>query len=310
MELIFAGTAFSVLVLLISILVTIPFSSWLANRVGAIDLPGEIKIHSQPTPRLGGLGILLAFVLSLSVLLFFVELSIPNYPESVVLIVSLISLATIGYLDDVQDLPASPRLVLEGIIGVMLVISVIGTDISWIILGIAWFWIVGLINAYNFLDGLDGLAGSIATVNLLALGIMLFYSGNGFFALVAAILALATCGFLCFNWPPATVFMGDVGSLSLGFVISTLSLILIVDQNLAVNAILAVTLSAALPLGDLVATVFRRLISGQSLFQGDRGHFYDLLVNRVGLSKPQAMYYSLSIALLTAGFGIVTFMAL
>ena len=309
MELIFAGIAWIIFVLLISIFLTIPFSSWLANRVGAIDLPGEIKIHAQPTPRLGGLGILLAFVLSLSVLLFVLELSIPDNQELGVLLVLLISLAIIGYLDDVQNLPASWRFVLEGIIGIILVLAIMGTNISWIMLGIAWFWVVGLINAYNFLDGLDGLAGSIATANLLALGIMLFYSGNGFFALVAATLALATCGFLRFNWPPASIFMGDIGSLSLGFVISALSLILLVDQSFSANAILAVILAAALPLGDLVATVIRRLINQQSLFQGDRGHFYDLLVNRVGLSKPKAMYYSFSVALLVSGFGVVTFIS-
>ena len=310
MELIFNGIGYSVFILAVTIFLTIPFSSWLADRVGAIDLPGEIKIHSQATPRLGGLGILLAFLLSLSSLLIIIDIpiSVPVYRQLVVLFVLLFCLAIVGFLDDVRNL-LTPwlRFVLEGIIGVILVLSLMGTEINWVVLGIAWFWVVGLINAYNFLDGLDGLAGGIATVNLLALGIMLFISGNEFLAIVASTLALATCGFLRYNWPPATIFMGDIGSLSLGFVISALSLVLVVNENFSANAILAVTLAAILPLGDLVATVFRRFINGKPLFQGDRGHFYDLLVDRAGLSAPNAMRLSLLLAIIFCGLSVIAF---
>ena len=136
---------------------------------------------------------------------------------------------------------------------------------------------------------------------------MLFISGNEVLAIVAITLALAICGFLRYNWPPATIFMGDIGSLSLGFVISALSLVLVVNENFSANAILAVTLAAILPLGDLVATVFRRFINGKPLFQGDRGHFYDLMIDKAGLSKPKAMYLSLLIALVFCGLSIIAF---
>ena len=310
MELILSGITYSIAVLAISVFLTIPFSSWLADRVGAIDLPGEIKIHTQATPRLGGLGILLSFLLSLSSLLIIIDIpvSVPVYRQLLVLFVLLFCLAIVGFLDDVHNL-LTPwlRFVLEGIIGVILVLSLMGTEINLLVLTIAWFWVVGLINAYNFLDGLDGLAGGIATINLLALGIMLFISGNEFLAIVASTLALAICGFLRYNWPPASIFMGDIGSLSLGFVISALSLILVVNENFSANAILAVTLAAILPLGDLVATVFRRFISGKPLFQGDRGHFYDLLVDRAGLSAPNAMRLSLLLAIIFCGLSVIVF---
>ena len=307
MELIITGIAYSVAVLVVSIFLTIPFSSWLGSRVGAIDLPGEIKIHSQPIPRLGGLGILLTFVLSLGGLLVIMDVSVPVYRQLGVLFALLFCLAIIGFLDDLRNLTPWLRFVVEGIIGVLLVLSVVGTEISWIVLVVAWFWVVGLVNAYNFLDGMDGLAGSVATVNLLALATMLLISGNEFLAIVASTLALATCGFLRYNWPPATIFMGDIGSLCLGFVISALSLVLVVNENFSANAIVAVTLAAILPLGDLIATVFRRFINGKSLFQGDRGHFYDLLVDRAGLSTPQAMYLSLFVALVVCSLGIIVF---
>lgn len=307
MELILTGIIYSIVVLAMGIFVTIPFSSWIAARVGAIDLPGEIKVHSQPTPRLGGLGILLTFLLSLGGLLATMEVSATVHSQLVVLVTLLICLAFVAFVDDVRSLSPWLRFMPEGIIGVALPVSVIGTDMSWIILVIAWFWVVGLINAYNFLDGLDGLAGSIATVNLFALGIMLFISGDGIFAIVAVTFALATCGFLRFNWPPASIFMGDIGSLSLGFIISALSLILVVNESFSLNSILGVTLATALPLGDLIATVFRRFFSGKDLFQGDRGHFYDLLVDRLGLSKPQAMYFSFFMALVIGGLSIIAF---
>lgn len=307
MELILTGTIYSIIVLAIGIFVTIPFSSWIAARVGAIDLPGEIKVHSQPTPRLGGLGILLTFLLSLSGLWAMTNVPSIVLNQLVILLVLLLCLATIAFFDDVRSLSPWLRFIPEGLIGFVLGVSLIGIEMNWLVLVIAWFWVVGLINAYNFLDGLDGLAASIATVNLLVLGVILFISGNETFAIVAATFALATCGFLRFNWPPASIFMGDIGSLSLGFIISALSLVLVVNESFSINAILTVTLAAALPLGDLIATVFRRLFSGKSIFQGDRGHFYDVLVDRAGLSKPQSMYASLFMAVLVGILSIIVF---
>ena len=308
MELIIIAIAYSAAVLVVSIFLTIPFSSWLASRVGAIDMPGEIKIHSQPIPRLGGLGILLTFLLSLSGLLVAMDVPVTvTYRQLGVLLALLFCLAIVGFLDDVRDLKPLLKLALEGIIGIVLILSLVGTEISWAVAAIAWFWVVGLVNAYNFLDGLDGLAGSIAAVNLLALTIMFLISGNGFLSIVAGTLALATCGFLYYNWPPAIIFMGDIGSLSLGFVISALSLILLVNESFSVNVILAVTLAAGLPLGDLTFTVLRRLLHGKALFKGDREHFYDLLVNIAGLSGPNSMRLCLLLALMSSSLSVIAF---
>ncbi|MEL6439654.1 MAG: MraY family glycosyltransferase [Cyanobacteria bacterium J06621_8] len=307
MGLIFTSLIYSAFVLFISIFLTIPFSSWLARLVGAMDLPGEIKVHSQPTPRLGGLGILLAFILPLAGLFWFIDVPPAVHRQLIILLGLLISLAICAYLDDVYNLTPILRLVVEGVIGSILVLSIIGMGLNWLLLIIAWFWIVGLINAYNFLDGLDGLAGSVATVNLCALTILLLLSGNDFLAIVAITMALSTCGFLRYNLPPASIFMGDIGSLSLGFIISTLSLILVVNENFSLNSLVAVTLAAALPLGDLVVSVIRRFLQGKSLFQGDRGHFYDVMVDRGGLSKPQATYFSLAIALVLSSLSVIAF---
>ncbi len=307
MDLILTAIIYSILVLSINIFVAIPFSSWVAVRAGAIDLPGEIKVHSTPTPRLGGLGILLTFLLAVSALTMNFDFSSIALHRLVVLMTLLICLGVVGFLDDVHNLSPLLRFIVEGVIGIVLTVSILGANISWPLLIVSWFWIVGLINAYNFLDGLDGLAASVATANLIALGIVFFISGNSLFALVAGTMALATCGFLRFNWPPASIFMGDIGSLSLGFIISALSLILVANESFSTNSMLAVVLAAILPLGDLTATVFRRFLSGKPLFQGDRGHFYDVLVDRFGFTKSQVVYFSLIMALVVGSLSILIF---
>lgn len=307
MELVLISIAYSLAVLIVSIFLTVPFSSWLARLVGAIDLKGDIKVHTEPTPRLGGLGILLAFFLGLGGLLLTIDIPDGQYWQLILILSLLTSLAICGYFDDVRSLSPSLRFLVEGLIGFIFVLVILGGSLNWAILVTGWFWIVGLINAYNFLDGLDGLAGSIATVNLFALAIMLLLSGNDFLAIAACTMALATCGFLRYNLPPASIFMGDIGSLCLGFIIAALSLILVFNQNFSASSLLAVILAASLPFGDLIATVIRRLLSGKSLFQGDRGHFYDVMTDRFGLSKSQATYYSLFAALVLASSALVVF---
>lgn len=291
----------------LSIWLTVPFSTWLADRIGAIDLPGKNKIHSQPTPRLGGLGILLAFVLTLSGLLLVIDIPSIIYRQVVVLFPLILCIAVVGFLDDVYNLRAWIKFVLEGIIGIILVLSLIGAGTWWAIAVITWFWIVGLINGYNFLDGLDGIAASVATMHLFALAAMFLISGNGFLAIVAGTLAVATLGFLRYNWPPATIFMGDIGSLSLGFVISALSLLLVINESFSFNAILAVMLAASLPLGDLSLTFVRRLVNRKPLFLADRGHFYDQMVDRGNLSELNAIRLSLIIAVAVGVLGVITF---
>jgi UDP-GlcNAc:undecaprenyl-phosphate GlcNAc-1-phosphate transferase len=289
----------------LAIWLTIPFSIWLAGRVGAIDMPGKYKIHARPIPRLGGLGILLAFGLILSALLLAMDISITIYQQVIVLLILLIGVAAIGFLDDVRGVREWIKFVWEGIMAIILISLVDGE--SWWVAVIAWFWIVGLINGYNFLDGMDGLAASAAAIHLLALAAMYIISGNGFLAIVAGALATATLGFLRYNWPPATIFMGDIGSLSLGFVISGLSLLLVVNENFSFKAILALILAASLPLGDVSLTFLRRLVNRKPLFPADRGHSYDQMVDRGGLSKLKAVRVSMLTAVAVGGLGLIIF---
>ncbi len=289
----------------LAIWLTIPFSMWLAGRVGAIDMPGKYKIHARPIPRLGGLGILLAFGLTSSGLLLSLDIPAIVYRQLIVLLTLLLGVAAIGFLDDVRGVREWIKFVWEGIIALIL-ISLLDAQ-SWWLAVIAWFWIVGLINGYNFLDGMDGLAASAAAINLLALAAMCIISGNGVLAIIAGALATATLGFLRYNWPPATIFMGDIGSLSLGFMISALSLLLVINENFSFNAVLAVILAASLPLGDVSLTFLRRLVNRKPLFPADRGHFYDQMVDQGDLSKLKAVCLAMLTATVVGGLGVMIF---
>ncbi|HEX9926485.1 MAG TPA: MraY family glycosyltransferase, partial [Anaerolineae bacterium] len=266
---------------------SVPFSIWLAGRVGAIDLPGKNKVHYRPIPRLGGVGILLACGLAVGGYLTLTNVPARDDRNLVVVAWLLCGIIVIGFWDDIRGLRQWIKLIGEGLITVSL-IFLLEVESGWPAL-VAWFWMLALINGYNFLDGLDGLAAGVAFVHLLALTAMYLILGSGTLAVVSSTLAMAILGFLHYNWPPAKIFMGDVGSLSLGFIISALSLLLVIDESFAVNAVLAVILAASLPLGDVLLTVVRRLVNNRPLFPSDRGHFYDQMVNLGEMSKGRAV---------------------
>lgn len=289
---------------ILALWVTVPFSGWLAHRLGAMDQPGKYKIHSTPTPRLGGLGIILAFACTITGLLSIAPLSSMAYRHLIILLALMPGIAVLGFVDDLRGLKEWIKFLSEGLIA-LIFIALVGIEFGWLAI-LAWFWIVGLINGYNFLDGMDGLAGGAATIHLLTLTMMFLSAGNDILALVAGLLAVATVGFLRYNWPPAQIFMGDIGSLSLGFVIAILSLLLVINENFALQAMLAVALAAGLPMGDVALTFLRRLVNGKPLFSADRGHFYDQMVDRGNLAKPKILRLSLIISAAIGSLSIVT----
>jgi UDP-GlcNAc:undecaprenyl-phosphate GlcNAc-1-phosphate transferase len=283
---------------------TVPFSIWLAGRVGAIDLPGKNKVHHRPVPRLGGVGILLACGLTVASYLAVTNAPARDDRNLVVVAWLLCGIMIIGFWDDIRGLRQWIKLIGEGLITLSL-IFLFEVESGWTALAV-WFWMLALINGYNFLDGLDGLAAGVAFVHLLALTALHLISGSGILAMVSSTLAMAILGFLRYNWPPAKIFMGDIGSLSLGFIISALSLLLVIDENFSVNAMLAVMLAASLPLGDVSLTVIRRLVNNQPLFPSDRGHFYDQMVNRGKMSKERAVWVSTLVATVVGTLGVMS----
>lgn len=244
-----------------------PLVAALARRIGIVDRPGPLKVHDRPVPYLGGVAVLVA-------------VAGPILAREAVLVVPLALATLLGLADDIWDLPPTVRIPAELLIGVSAAAVVDVRGPAGALLTVAV--VVLLLNAVNLLDGLDGLASTVALAG--AVGFAVVLEGDGRVAALA--LAGALAGFLLWNRPPASVYLGDAGSYLLG---SALGLLL-ADAwasgrpvPLAAGSVLLV----AVPVADTTVAVLRRARARRPLLQGDRGHVYDQLVDR-GWSRPAA----------------------
>jgi UDP-GlcNAc:undecaprenyl-phosphate GlcNAc-1-phosphate transferase len=278
----------------VTLLVT-PLAARVALRVGVVDRPGPLKVQQLPVPYLGGVAV-------------FAGLAGPVAWAQPALLVPLGLAVLLGLADDVADV--SPRLRLAGeiAIGVTAAISLPGS-IS-VAGGVATtLVVVALLNAVNLLDGLDGLATSVAALGALGFSVVL----DGDARVTAMALAGALLGFLAWNRPPARIYLGDAGSYLVG---TTLALLLALtttsDESNATTA--GALLFVAVPVADTTIAIVRRRRAGRPLFQGDRGHVYDQLVDRgwssqrstLACAAAQAGFVALGLAAsaLTTGAGV------
>lgn len=299
--------------LAVAYLVT-PLVIKLAYRVGAIDVPKDNRrVHKVPIPRLGGVAIFIGFMAAVLV----------NFRMDSRLIGILIGafiIVTMGYFDDIKPLSAKVKLLVQLIAAGIVIysgvkvefvtnpLSYIFEDVNkYIFLGnwsyvLTLFWIVGVTNAINLIDGLDGLAAGISTISALTLAAVGFFLDQSYIAVLAATLAGATIGFLPYNFNPAKIFMGDTGSLFLGYMLSVLS-IMGVLKSAAALSILVPIFAIGLPIFDTFMAIIRRALSGKSLMEADKGHLHHKLLD-IGLSQKQAVLtlYSISAVL---GFSAV-----
>ena len=276
----------------------------LAKNVGAIDVPKDNRrMHKTPIPRMGGLAIFFGFVVA--VLLFF---NMTIQMKSILL--GAVVLVVLGVVDDIKPLPALFKLVVQ--IGAALipvsqgvkVYSVAHPFISYdyIRLGVlsvplTVIWIVGMINAVNFIDGLDGLAVGISSIASVSMLVVAALVSEGYVVIIMAALAGACIGFMPFNINPAKIFMGDTGSMFLGYILAVMSV-----QGLfkfyAIVTFAVPFVVLGLPIIDTVFAIVRRLLKGQSPFTADRGHVHHRLVD-LGFDQKQtvAILYALSAVL-------------
>jgi len=277
--------------------------AWAAAR-GALDIPNARSSHVRPTPRGGGLAIVAVTLAAAAVMCIL-------HPEAagglLGAVVPATAVAAVSWVDDVRSLPKRLRLAVH--VGAAVAATAILGPIESVNLGglggldlgpAAWpltvLWIAGLTNAFNFMDGIDGIAGLTASIAGLVLGVVATNCGSPAVGGVAAAFAGAACGFLAWNWQPARIFMGDVGSAFCGFLLATLPLAL---PREAIPATLPV---AVAPLGPFILdtgfTLVRRLLAGDNIFQAHRGHLYQRLVI-AGLShRTVATLYGLLAAIL------------
>jgi UDP-GlcNAc:undecaprenyl-phosphate GlcNAc-1-phosphate transferase len=298
------------LTLLLSVLVTvvlIPAFSRLAIRFRMLDVPNARKVHDAPIPRSGGMA------MTVGVLIPLVTWNLSgNFTPAY--ITGALVLVFIGVLDDSMGL--GPGMKFAGqIAAALLVILWGGVQIrslggllpdgavlpSWIAVPLTLVAVVGITNAVNLADGLDGLAGGICLLVFCCIGYLAYLAGNAAVGLTAAALCGCIFGFLRFNTHPATVFMGDAGSLFLGYSAAVLSLSL-TQGNTPLSPLLPLII-LGLPILDTVTVMVTRIAQGRSPFIADKNHFHHTLVG-IGLQHPEAVLviYVLQTGLVFAAF--------
>jgi UDP-GlcNAc:undecaprenyl-phosphate/decaprenyl-phosphate GlcNAc-1-phosphate transferase len=258
-----------------------PLVKRIAIIIGATDKPDQRKVHSNIMPRLGGIAIVFGTIAGGIILS-------PKSSNLLFLILGALIIVITGVLDDKYILPAKVKLCGQLIATLIVVFSglkleiislpLIGTvDLNFFGYLIAIIWIIGITNAINLMDGLDGLAAGLSTIAISSLMIISFLNGNIFLASICLILVASTLGFLIFNFYPAKIFMGDTGSLFLGFCISVLSLLSInTEANLITLFVPIIVL--AVPIIDTLFAIIRRLINKQKITDPDKNHLHHCLL--------------------------------
>ncbi len=260
-------------------------------------------MHAKPVPRLGGVAIVLAFNAPITALLF-VDSSVAFiFRQQGDLILGLylggFAIAALGLYDDLYG--AGARLKFSVQIGVALVLFAIGfriESLSWpfgppialggLALPFTVLWTVGLINAMNLIDGLDGLAGGVALFAVVTNFILSFSRHDILVSLAMAALGGAILGFLIFNFNPASIFMGDTGSMFLGFVLAAIAVKTSTKSGTTV-AMLVPIIALGLPIMDTLLAMIRRAVLGRSLFDADKDHIHHRLMSRLRLSHRSAV---------------------
>ncbi|MFD0673687.1 glycosyltransferase family 4 protein [Cohnella sp. GCM10027633] len=273
-------------------LVLTPLVKKFAVRVGAVDVPNQRKVHTRIMPRMGGLAIYASFTVGLLLLLPWLPSDLLSHHDKN-LIGGLLTGGTLivllGSLDDKFDLSAKLKLLVQ--IAAACIV-VFGFDVKinllnipfgdamqplgeWISVPLTIFWIVGVTNAINLIDGLDGLAAGVSAIAIGTILVMGIIMGNFAVIMLAAVLLGSIIGFLFFNFHPAKIFMGDSGSLFLGFALATLSMLGF--KQITVVSFVTPLLIIGVPLSDTFFAIVRRWIQKKPIFAPDKGHLHHCL---------------------------------
>lgn len=292
----------------------IPHVVRFAKYMGKMDHPDPRKVHKIPIPRLGGIAIFLGFLLALLV----IELLQPGFFTSSSSWYGIIAGASmmflLGVADDLKPLPAKFKFVAQIIIasiayylGVkMLVLSNPFGDMwilpTWVSAAMTVFWLVGITNTINLIDGLDGLAAGVSVIAGITLSVLAIQTGHVFAAVIILTLVGGAIGFLRYNFNPAKIFMGDSGSLFLGFTLAAISVSSVLKLATTVTLITPL-LILGVPIFDTAFAIVRRAINRKPIFQPDKGHLHHRLLG-LGLSQRRTVVIIYSFSTLLAGFAL------
>ncbi len=305
---IFSKNIFVLLALIVAFLISFsatPMVISLAHKVGAIDVPKDKRrVHKKPTPLMGGLAIFYGFVVSV--------VCFATIDEEVMgILLGCTIIVVTGVIDDITDMKAIVKLMCQILAAAVVVYSGVRIEYFanpftrwfgapyivldyWISCAVTIFWIVGICNAVNLIDGLDGLAVGVSSIASIALLTLTLISENLNVAIITAAVAGAGFGFLPYNFNPAKIFMGDTGALFLGFILACISIQGMLKTS-AVITFAAPILILGLPIFDTVFAILRRILTGKSPMQPDRGHLHHRLLD-MGFSQRRvvAILYTLT----------------
>lgn len=287
--------------LAVSIAIT-PFVIKFAVRIGAMDVPKDNRrVHKEPKPLLGGLAIFASFVITILIFL-------PLNNQLIGILLGSTFIMICGFIDDMKPMKPRLKLVLQVFGAIILVCFGVGikkvtnpfdtikgmSEIGWLSVPATIFWIVGVTNAFNIIDGLDGLAAGLASISCITLFIISLINGRFTAAFLTSILAGSTIGFLPYNFNPARIFMGDTGAQFLGFVLAAISIQGAIKSAAAI-VITVPILALGLPIYDTLISMIRRFINKRPVMEADRGHLHHRLLD-MGLSQRQAVLVMYSIS--------------
>lgn len=249
-----------------------------------VDVPGARSLHRQPTPTGGGVGVSAGMAL-LPLLAPVCGLPVFSGMAVTPLLVATLVLSLVGLLDDLRGLPVGLRLAVQGLCAVWVLSSMdvapsAAAAASAAIWALGLLWLVGFTNVFNFMDGIDGLAASQAVFVGFASAFLVIRAGAGSdLPLLLALAAAAAAGFLCWNWPPARLFMGDAGSLPLGFMLAALGLACVLRGAITIWCVLILW---APFLCDAGVTLLLRALRGAAILRPHREHAYQRLAMAMG----------------------------
>ena len=308
-----------------------PFIIRLAHHVGMMDQVGERRMHDVPKPRIGGVAVFFGFAFALfavlGIALSHIHGFFPADPHEslqeqlrdqlasahnlVGLLFGSMLILGVGLWDDIMGMRPRYKLIAQVIVAsVSMIYGFVIGDIQnpfthqymdfplWLGVPLTLLWYLGMMNAINFIDGLDGLLTGFSAISCVFLFAIAVLKGNPVVGLVVVTLAGACIGFLPYNFNPARIFLGDTGALFIGYVFATVAIIGTSKTAIAVGLI-APLIVLALPILDTAAAIYRRARSGKRITEADRGHFHHQLIFRYGLNVRQAvlLIYAICIVL-------------
>ena len=309
--------------LILTLMIT-PVVIRLARWLNIVDVPGARHMHTHPISHVGGVSVFLSTITLCIAILWFSNfvgtVDGPTFRQLCILLLAAGFMFTVGLIDDVKINGLRARVKFVAQIASAILVCAIGIRIESVVVTdsvtlnfgrFSWlltlFWIVGITNAVNLCDGLDGLAGGICAITCGALAVFAASTGNLAMVILMLVLLGSITGFLFFNFNPAKIFMGDCGSMFLGFMIASTSILSFSKSSEFVGLALPVA-ALGVPIFDTLFSILRRFLERRSIFSADRSHFHHRLID-LGLTQRQAVIAIYGVTLLAAGLGMLMVIA-